>query len=194
MRKLLVIVPILGLLTAGCASLSAKDKGPVDRPALVVPPPPPRTIEPAVELPPEPVDDLPPVTGAPPPTAPPRSNRPREAPPKPAAEKPAEPKPAEPTVAEAPAPAPPPPSAQLRTPQTADTSGAAKAVRTTIDTAQGLLNTVNYNPLTNERKKAYNDAKKLLEEAEDALKKSDLERARAVAGKAETLAKELAGK
>ena len=52
---------------------------------------------------------------------------------------------------------------------------------------------MNYGPLSNERKKAYNDAKKLLEEAEDALKKSDLVRAQAVASKAETLAKELAG-
>jgi hypothetical protein len=91
---------------------------------------------------------------------------------------------------------PPPvtPAAQLRTPQTADTSGAARTVRFTIDTAQGFLNSVNFNTQSNERKKAYNDAKKLLEEAEDALKKSDLVRALAVAQKAETLAKELAGK
>src|SRR5258708_7046677 len=116
MRKLLVIVPLLGLLTTGCASLSAKGKAPVDRPALVVP--------------------------APPPVPPPRPGGRREAAPKPAAEKPAEPKPVEPPPVEPP-PTPTPP-AQLRTPQTADTSGAAKTVRTTIDTAQGVLNTVNY--------------------------------------------------
>lgn len=188
MRKLLVIVAALGLLTAGCASVSAK--APAERPALVVPPPPPRVIEPVAELPPEPVDDLPPPTGTPPPVSSPRPGRT----PRPAVEKPADPKPVEQPPPVEPPPPPPAPAAQLRTPQTADTSGAAKTVRTTIDTAQGLLNTVNYNPLSNERKKAYNDAKKFLEEAEDALKKSDLVRAQAVATKAETLAKELAGR
>jgi hypothetical protein len=189
MKKLLVIVPAFALLAAGCASLSAK--APAERPALVVPAPPPRVIEPAVELPPEPVDDLPPPAGTPPPVSPPRSGRPREAP-RTAAEKPPDPKPVEaPPAVE---PPPPPPAAQLRTPQTADTSGAAKTVRTTIDTAQGLLNTVNYQTISNERKKAYNDAKKLLEQAEEALKKSDLVFAQGVATKAETLAKELAGR
>jgi hypothetical protein len=192
MRKLLVIVPALGLLAAGCASVSAK--APVERPALVVPEPPPRVIETVTELLPEPVGDLPLPSGMPPPVSPPRPGRTTS--PKPdarATEKPADPKPVEPVPVEPPPP-PPAPAAQLRTPQTADTGAAAKTVRTTIDTAQGLLNTVNYGLLTNERKKAYNDAKKLLEQAEDALKKSDLVFAQGVATKAETLAKELAGR
>jgi hypothetical protein len=93
-----------------------------------------------------------------------------------------------------PPPAPVPPPAQLRTPQTADTSGAARIVRTTIDTARGLLNSVNFGPLSNERKKAYNDAKLFMEQAEDALKEGNLGFAQGVATKAETLARELAGR
>jgi hypothetical protein len=189
MRKLFVIVPALGLLAAGCATVAAK--APVERPALVVPEPPPRVIEPVADLPPEPVGELPPPSGSPAPVTQPRPGR-RENAPKPPAEKPVEPKAAEQPAPVEPPPPPPAPAAQLRTPQTADSSGATRAVRTTIDTAQGLLNTVNYGPLSNERKKAYNDAKKFLEEAEDALKKSDLVRAGAVAQKAEILAKELA--
>jgi hypothetical protein len=86
------------------------------------------------------------------------------------------------------------PSAQLRTPQTADTSAAAKSVRTTIDTARGILNGVNFGPLSNVRKKAYNDAKLLLQQAEDAVKEGNLAFAQGLANKAETLAKELAGR
>jgi hypothetical protein len=89
---------------------------------------------------------------------------------------------------------PPTPPAQLRTPQTADTSGAEKAVRTTIDTARGILNTVNFGPLSDVRKQAYNDVKLFLQQAEDALKQGNLVLAQKVANKAETLAKELAGR
>jgi hypothetical protein len=96
-----------------------------------------------------------------------------------------------PPVEPPPAAAPP---AQLRTPQTADTSGAAKAVQTTIDSARRLLNSVNFGPLSNDRKKAYNDAKLLMQQAEDALKEGNLGIAQGVANKAETLARELAGR
>lgn len=188
----------LGGLVAslGCASAQAKGK-PADRPALVVPAPPLRIIEPATEPPPpEPVAELPP-----PPSSPPRTSRPPA--PKPAATdaraeaKAGEPKPGESKPVE-PAPVDPPPpvspSAQLRTPQTSDTSAAAKNVRVTIDTANGLLSTVDYAPLSNVRKKAYNDAKLFMQQSEDALKQGNLVYAQAMANKAETLAKELAGR
>ena len=186
------------LSATGCASTQAAAK-PVDRPPLVVPAPPERIIEPApVDTTPEPVSDLPPPTsGAGTPTPPRRA--PREAAPKPAATdskasdaKPGEVKPVDPPPVD-PSPVANPP-AQLRTPQTSDTSGTAKNVRTTIDAAQGLLNSVNYQPLSNARKKAYNDAKLFMQQAEDALKQGNLVFAEAVAGKAEKLAKELAGR
>jgi len=93
-----------------------------------------------------------------------------------------------------PPPAPVAPAAQLRTPQTADTDGAAKAVQATLDRARNTLATVNFGPLSNERKKAYNDAKLFMQQAEDALKQGNFVFAQGVATKAETLAKELAGR
>ena len=178
---------------SGCASVQAKSK-PADRPPLMVPPPPPRIIEPAEVI--EPVGDLPNSPSG----AASRAPR-REAPPKPASEarpeakagasseKPLE----QPPVESAPVP-PPVPAAQLRTPQTADTSAAARTVRTTIDTARTLLNGVSFGPLSNARKKAYNDAKLLLQQAEDAVKEGNLAFAQGLANKAETLARELAGR
>jgi hypothetical protein len=198
LSRVLLAVSLGGLIASvGCASAQATGK-PSDRPALIVPAPPPRIIEPAIEPPPpEPVAELPP----PPSSAPPRTSRPPA--PKPAATearaeaKPGEAKPGEQKPVDLPPVDPPPPvspSAQLRTPQTSDTSAAAKNVRVTIDTASGLLNTVDYAPLSNVRKKAYNDAKLFMKQAEDALKQGNLVFAQAVANKAETLAKELAGR
>jgi hypothetical protein len=192
MRKLLLAVSLLGLTASGgCASAQAKA---ADRPALAVPPPPARVIEPA-EIAAEPVPELPgPPSGAPANSAAPRSSRPAS--PKPAAgeTKPADPKPADPVPPPVEPPPPAVPPAQLRTPQTADPNGAARAVRTTLDTARGLLNTVDFGAQSNERKKAYNDAKLFMQQAEDALKEGNLGLAQGIASKAETLARELAGR
>ena len=178
---------MLGLSLA-CASVQAKSK-PADLGGLNVPPPPPHIVAPA-EVPPEPVGELPPVSSG----GSRSTTRPTSTKPEAKAEPPAEvsPKPESAKPAEAKADAGPP--AQPRTPQTADTSGAARAVRTTIDTARGILNGVNFGPLSNARKKAYNDAKLFLQQAEDALKDGNLAFAQGVANKAETLARELAGR
>jgi outer membrane biosynthesis protein TonB len=199
MRNLLRILPVLLLAPwlASCASAQAKDK-PDETPAMNVPPAPPRVIEIAPEPLPEPVPDLPPSTT---PARPPRRETPKtgasaaEAKPE---SKPTDVKPPD-QPAEQPAPAvgppgPVAPAPQLRTPQTADTSNAAKAVRATIDRAFAALGTVNYGTLSNERKKAYNDAKSFLQQADDALGRSDINLAQGLAEKAERLAKELAGK
>lgn len=194
MRRFL-IVPLAGLLAAACASAQAK--GTNDKPALDVPPPPPHVIE----LPAEPLEPVAEVPGTVPPSGtgaarPGRTSR--EAPPKPAAsEAKPETKPdTPPPPPETPAPvAPPPaPAPQLKTPQTADTETAARSVRTTIDRANRTLGGVNYGPLSNERKKAYDDAKLSLKQAEDALKQGNIVFAQAMATKAETLARELAGR
>ncbi len=195
MRKLLLAVPMLGalLLASGCA-VPLKAKAPIERPPLDVPPPPPRVIEPApvMDSPPEPVPDLPP---APAPTRP--NNRPAQ--PKPttpsAPESKPEPKPDQTVTDNAPAaPTPPASVPQLRTPQTADGSEADKNVRATLERAKSILNTVNFNPLSNERKKAYNDAKAFIQQAEEALKQSNYVFAQGMATKAETLAHELSGR
>jgi outer membrane biosynthesis protein TonB len=188
----IAVVPLL----SGCAALSAKGK-PTDLPALNVPPPPPRLIEAAPEPLPEPVAELP--TAPPSTTASRGTTRPpvtRPNPPQPES-KPADPKPVEPPPPD-PAPVAQPsaiaPAAQLRTPQTADTSNAEKGVRTTLDRARGLLTTVNYGSLNNERKKAYDDSNRFIQQADAALKEGNFVFAQSLAGKAETLAKELAGK
>jgi outer membrane biosynthesis protein TonB len=197
MRALLAF-PIAALAAlSGSACASAAAKAPADRPALNVPAPPPRVLEPPAELEPEPVSELPtPPTTTPAAT---RPNRQRESKNNNAAEakpetKP-ETKPAE-VTAPPPEPAAPPaaPPAQLRTPQTADPSGAAKNVQATIDRARSSLNSINYATQSDERKKAYNDVKRFIVQAEDAMKQGNFVFGQAVAAKAETLARELAGK
>jgi hypothetical protein len=199
MRRLLRAVP--GILVipmlSGCAALSAKGKA-AELPPLSVPPPPPRVIEPTPEPLPEPVAELP--------TAPPTSTSTRGSsratPPRPAPQPESKPpetnKPVEqpPTPADPapPAPTPTPPAAQLRTPQTADTNNSEKAIRATLDSARGLLQNVDYRNLNNERKKAYDDSMRYMRQAEDAVKEGNLVFALSMAKKAETLAKELAGK
>ena len=198
MRAPIFAVPFVALAALwGSACASAAAKAPADRPALNVPPPPPRVLEPPAELDPEPVGELP----LPPTTTPTasRPNRQRESKNNnPASEKPEvkpEAKPAEVTPPP-PEPTAPPaaPPAQLRTPQTADPSGAAKTVQATIDRARSSLNSINYNVQSDERKKAYNDVKRFIVQAEDAMKQGNFVFGQAVATKAETLARELAGK
>ena len=189
LRVALLLVP----LASGCASASATK--PADRPAMNVPEPPPRVIEPSPEPPPDPVNDLPI-----PPTNSGASRSARATAPKPSA---SEVKPetkvgaADPVVAD-PAPVAPPPPAtpqpQLRTPQTADTSAAARNVHATVERASTMLGGVDYGPLSDDRKKAYNDAKRFIRSAEDAIKRGNFVFAQGVATKAETLARELSGK
>jgi Predicted membrane protein len=192
MRKILLVVPLLAIATGGCASASASAKA-KDVPALNVPPPPARVIEPSPEPLPEPVSELPTTPAATPPAT--RPNRPREQRPPATEAKPGE-KPVEPPPPE-PAPVTPPPvapPAQLRTPETADGSNAAKTVRATIDRTNQLFSGINYQSLSKDRKKAYDDAKRFIQQAEDALKQGNIVFAQGVATKAETLAKELAGR
>ena len=197
MRAPILAVPLVALAAlSGLACASAAAKAPVDRPAMNVPAPPPRVLEPPAELDPEPVGDLP----SPPTTTPTtsRPNRQREKNNNTADAKPEvkpEAKPAEVTPP-APEPAAPPaaPPAQLRTPQTADPSGAAKTVQATIDRARASLNSINFGAQSDERKKAYNDVKRFINQAEDAMKQGNFVFGQAVAAKAETLARELAGK
>ena len=196
MRQLLLVISVVGLAAAAGACASASGQAKIDRPDLVIPPPPahvvPITPEPVIE----PVAEVP----APPSGSTGRTTtRGHEAPPKPAATeakpetKGAETKPAEqPAQPENPAPTPPvTPAPQLRT---AESSGAEATVRATIDRTRNLLNGIDYRRLSNARKKAYDDAKGFAQQAEDALKSGNVVFAQGVAGKAEALAKELAGK
>jgi len=137
------------------------------------------------------VGELPPSSPAP--TSRPRPNPSREAPPR------TEPKPSEPAtpvVEPAPPAAPPvvPPAPQLRTPGSPSGPEAAKQVRESLDHAQRALNAVNYQRLTNAQRGQYNNAKLMLQQAEDRLKASDFDIARQLAEKASLIAAELQGR
>jgi outer membrane biosynthesis protein TonB len=192
MAKKLVILMMLAPLSAACASLGAEK--PVENPALSVPAPPEKTVEPTPVEPqiPEPVPELPPPPVAPPRPRPqtrePNNNANRETP------KPPDPKPAEataPPVDTTPAaPAVPP----LRTPDAIGPEQNARQIRDVMGRTNGMLSRIDYMKLTNEQKKAYDDAKQFLDQAESGLKEANFDFARNVAEKAEKLAKALQGR
>src|SRR5687767_1891695 len=188
MKRVLATVAVAlgaGLLSTACVTTRAQT--PTQRPALEVPPVPPRVIEPV--LPPEPTT-LEPIAELP---AAPANNtpRPRPNPPRDAArEAKSEAKPPEtPPVETNPAPAPPTPApvGPLRTSRTADGPQAERQIKDIIYRANGLLSKVDYQRLSAERQKAYNEAKQFVELAEGAIKDAKFEYALELAEKAETL-------
>jgi outer membrane biosynthesis protein TonB len=187
-RTGVLLALVAGGSMAGAACVTTQAKAPVERPALDVPPVPPRVIDPAPTPPPpvpEPVADLP---------APPAAARPRPQPQREPAR--SDPKPETPAV-EPPQATPPaqqsavPP---LRTGGSADAAQAARQIREIKDRAQKLLDTTDYRALTSEQRAQYDNAKRFIAEAEDALKAANFEFARGVAEKAERLARELQGR
>ena len=176
------------LLAAGCSS-----RGPrviEEHPPLVVPPVPARTIEPPpVTLPPPiepPVDPPPPPAAASKPKPTTRENN-----------KP-EPKPETPpetaSVTGAATTNPPPPVAPLRTPTTPVGPEATRQIREMLARAQSILNNVDYQKLTPDRRATYDSAKSYITQSEDAMKKDDLMVARSFAERAEIIAKQLEGR
>lgn len=192
MMKLAALL-VLGALASGCVTTRAQ--APVERPTLDVPPAPPRVIEqappPEVVPQPQPVEDLPPPPPMPtPPRRSPRENGGRDA------QKP-EPKPdVVPAVAD-PQAQPAAPAAQptpvLRTPATADPAASERQIRDTLARAQGGLNNVNYQRLSQARKRSYDEAKDFIASAESAIRAANFEIAKEFADKAELLAKALQG-
>ena len=192
-----VLVLAAGLLVSGCAATRAA--APVERPALDVPPAPPRVIEPA-PLPDvgafEPVADLPPEKPALPVTRPkpvPGRETAGKDPQKPDA-KPmdaAPPLEAATSVPPAQAPAAPP---VLRTPATADAAAVERQIRETLARTQNALGLLNYERLNNDRKRAYGEALDFIASAEARIKSSNFELAKEFADKAEKLARELQGR
>ena len=192
MKKAAAAFVILAASVGATACGSAQAKAPATRPALEVPPPPPRLIEP---LPAEPVAAMEPVADLPP--AAPTTSRPRSQPSREttreAAAKP-EAKPETPPAVEPPAAAPPAAAStpQIRAP--GDNSETARQVRDTLDRTARTLNGIDYGPLSKQRKESYETAKRFIAMAEDALKTSNVEFAKYLAGKAEVFAKELQGR
>ena len=192
MKRTLLLLA-LALQAAACAAARAQVP-PEDHPALVVPPVPPRAIDPipAESQPIEPVGELPPAPASPPRPKPParEQNRPATSDSKP------DPKPAETpavdpaTTQQPPAAAPVPP---LRTAGTGDGPEMAKQVRDTLDRANRMLNNVDYQALKPDSRANYDNAKSFLKQAEDMLKANNIVAAKLLADRAENIAKQLGG-
>lgn len=189
MKKISLVFLVGAVMPIAAACATVKAKVPADRPALEVPVPPGKVIEPMpLHEPstPEPVGDLP--------SAPPANPRPN----RPASREPArtDPKPEPPVVEMAPPPvAPPAPAPQLRTPGAPDSAEASRQVRDILDRANKGLNSIDTRRFTTKgRRDQYDTARRLVTQSEDALKAGNFDSARKLADKANDIAKELQGR
>ena len=87
-----------------------------------------------------------------------------------------------------------PPAPTLTTPPQGDANAVSRQIRDSIERTRRALEKVDYGPLPDVRKKAYDDAKLFALQAEEAIKVNNLVFARELADKAERLAKELQGR
>jgi len=92
-----------------------------------------------------------------------------------------------------PDPTPAPNAPLLRKPQTADEGEQVRTIRETLDRASRDLGRVNYQALKAEGRSNYDTAKRFIDQAEVALRDRNFVFASYLAGKAETLARELYG-
>ena len=188
MKKISLVLLAGAVMPIAAACATVKAKVPADRPALEVPVPPGKVIEPMPHqepATPEPVGDLP--------TAPPANPRPN----KPAAREPArtDPKPETPIVETAPPPvAPLAPAPQLRTPGTPDSGEAARQVRDILDRANKTLSSIDTRRFSKAKTEQRDNARRLVTQSEDALKAGNFDSARKLADKANDIAKELQGR
>jgi outer membrane biosynthesis protein TonB len=184
-RRLAVAVFVVA---ASAACVTTKAATPIEHPALEVPPPPPRVITP-LPVPDLPAQEVPAEDPNSKPSAPPKPKPQPQANAKPPDSKP----PDAPVEAAQPAQPPPvpPPVPTLSTPPQGDANAVARQVRDSITRTRAALDKINYGPLSNDRKKAYDDAKLFATQAEEGLKANNLVFAKELADKAERLAKEL---
>lgn len=194
-RRLAVGLFAVVAATSLSACATAKAAMPAERPALIVPPPPPRVITPMplpeVQPAPEPVGELPASTSKPPSRAPrPQSQAAKDAAKADSKVEPVADVPANPPVT-APAPAPTP---QLRMPEGNDTAATARQARDTIERTRRVLNGIDPARLSSVLQKALTDAKAFTTQAEEALNAGNVVFGKELAEKAERLAKELQGR
>ena len=176
-------------MLAGCTHAAAKTTP--DMPALAMPAPPPRDVEPAevdtpapVSLATEPARNAP---ARPRPAAPPPKIEPKPEPPKP------EPPPA---VVEPPKPAEEPvkpPTTLQTTPATAE-GEVERSIRASLQRATADLNRVDYRALNADARTQYDQAKRFVRQADDAMRAKNLLFAKNLAEKAATIAAQLAGR
>ena len=187
---LALVLVVGGAIAAGCAKAQAKVIP--EPPALEVPMPPPRNVE-ATEQPEPPPAIVPPEE----PAAPAAPPRPRPAPAN--AQRP-ESRP-EPPRTETPAsPEPPRPADETRAADTLQTTPAVRqaqverTIRDTLTSASTNLNKVDYRVLNADARTQYDQAKRFISQAQDALREKNLVFAANLAEKANTLASQLSGR
>ena len=189
MSKTLWLFVVMAPLAAGCTHAQAKTTP--DMPALEMPAPPPRDVEPTgVEAPPpvslatEPARNTParPRPSAPPP----RVEAPKAEPPKPDPPPVAEP----PKAAEEPAR---PPTTLQTTPATAEEE-VERGIRVSLQRATADLGRVDYRALNADARNQYDTAKRFVRQADDAIRTKNLVFAKNLAEKAATIAAQLAGR
>jgi outer membrane biosynthesis protein TonB len=174
---------LAALSLSGCAHAAAKTTP--DMPALEMPAPPPRDVEPSeVEAPPPVPLATEPARNAP--------ARPRAAAPAP---KPEPPKP-EPPPIEPPKPAEEPskPATTLQTTPATAEGEVERAIRTSLQRATADLNRVDYRALNADARTQYDTAKRFVRQAEEAIRTKNLVFAKSIAEKAATIAAQLAGR
>ena len=189
----ILVAALAAPLASACTRAHAKTTPEMP---LDVPPPPPRVIDSTepepqqqpVSLPEEPAHHSPPRTTkqAKPPDAP-KPEAPRPEPPKPETPPAEAPKPPEE------APKPPPTTTLQTTPPQAEVE-MEKSVRTLLARAQTDLNRVDYQGLNNDARGQYDQAKRFMSQADEALRGKNLVFAHVVADKAAALAAQLAGR
>ena len=179
------------ILASGCASLSAKSAA--DLPALEVPPPPPRTVEPA-DTEPTPPATLPDEPSRRAPVAAPRRSPPTP-PPAPRPETREAPK-TEPPLPVTPAvdPKPAEPPKTLQTTSAEEEGRENQLIRALLAKASNDLKRIDYQRLDTDARTQYDTAKRFVTQAENALRTKNLVMARSIADKAAALAAQLAGK
>jgi hypothetical protein len=181
-RVTLGLLVLAGAASAACASATAKAAP--DRPALEVPAPPAKVVEPAQQAEPDPA----PVPELPPPLPTPRPPRqPARETAKPDTKQEAATTAETPAAPVAPVPAPP----QLRPGNTPDPSEAQKQAQIAVDRSRQVLSSLNPKQVPKDKKAVFDGAHNMQKLAEEALKKSDFENAKKLAEKVESTAREL---
>ena len=191
MTKYLYLLVLGALLASGCARAQAAKTTP-DGPPLDVPAPPPRDVETTETEPPppatlvqEPARNAPPRPRPAPTREQPRAEQPRPEPPKvdtpPIVEPP-------PRTEEAPRPAP------LQTMPPAAEGEAERSIRAALARANTDLGRIDYRLLNKDARTQYDQAKRFVSQADEALRTKNLVYAKNLADKAATIAAQLAGR
>jgi hypothetical protein len=189
MSKRLWVFVVMAPLVGACTHAQAKATP--EMPPLQMPAPPPRDVQPTEVEAPQPVP-----LATEPARNPPARLRPTTQPPRPAEPKTDPPKPEPAPVVEAPKPPdePPKPLTTLQTTPTTAEGEVERGIRASLQRATVDLNRIDYRALNADARTQYNQAKRFVEQADEAMRTKNLVFAKTVAEKAATIAAQLAGR